>query len=88
MGFGLSLFWGSPESGVANMLLLGWGEVQWPAIGGAALHRAIDTFTDWNIVEDLGANSAKNLGKTLVDFDLVWPHALACFIQRLLGGVE
>ena len=88
MAVRLSLFGGSPESGIANVLLLGWGEVKWPTIGGAALNRAIDAFTDWNIVKNLGANPAKDLGKTLVDFDLVGPHALACFIQGLLGGIE
>jgi hypothetical protein len=85
---GLFVFAGSPESSVANVLLLRWSKVERPSIGCAALHRAVGAFTNWNVVKHFGANSAQNLGKALVDSDLVGSHAFSGFIERLLGFIE
>ena len=84
----LSLFGGTPESSVADMLLLRWSKIEWPPIGGAAFHWSIGAFTDWDVVENFGADSAKNPGETLVNFDLVGSHTLASLIQRLLSLVQ
>ena len=88
MGVELSLFGGTPESSVADMLLLRWSKIERPPIGGAAFHRRIGALTNWDVVKYFGADSAKNPGEALVNFDLVGSHTLASLIQRLLGLVQ